>query len=359
MIESMGNEFLPSCSSEKIDYDLVNETVETRKSVYYRLGESEIFEYANKNTMINGEKLINVIPRMILTDAGFYHISLSDLEATTKYELFDSARFKIKCRKTIEKLIDSGKIIMVYSDSYKLPTCIPYIVKTNGSKDCSIYVNVSDFFNIDDYGKYFVSVTRNYNAIISALFAASLAYAIITMFNSIPFEVADGLIVSYASMFEKCVNSIVHLDPVARDKVKYLAAEFAMVQMYGTENGIKAFNKVKEKYFPKLSKLIMDSIDNQFKIDSFDKISMFIDELKRIYPNMKALSTYTLYDKWIRNYGSATAMSVDYIGYHIYTVIMAFMESPLITRMAIEPIIEKSHGVDMYQRIQAMVNTIN
>ena len=72
---------------------------------------------------------------------------------------------------------------------------------------------------------------------------------------------------------------------------------------------------------------------------------------------MHGLSVYTVYDRWIRRYGAATAMSIDYLGYHLYTICMVLMESPLITRMALEPIMEKNKGADMYKRMQAMIGT--
>ena len=76
------------------------------------------------------------------------------------------------------------------------------------------------------------------------------------------------------------------------------------------------------------------------------------DEL-RAY--LLGLTTYAIYDKWIKRYGPATAMSIDYIGYHIYTICMILMESPLTTRTTLEPMMEKCKGSDMYKRIQAII----
>lgn len=185
--------------------------------------------------------------------------------------------------------------------------------------------------------------------------AACMAYRIITTTSALPADLADGMVLMYANMMERVINGLVHMDPVMRDKVRYLATEFALIQMYGTETGTELFYRYKNKYFPKLSKMITDSIDNQFKLDNFDKLSLFIDELKNLYPSMRGLTMYTIYDRWIRAYGPATAMSVDYLGYHIYTICMVLMESPLISRMALEPVLEKSRGADMYKRIQTLI----
>lgn len=351
MIDQMGNIFLPCCSD--VMANSINESV-TERRIFYRLGESQLFQYANKNTGVNGAKLIDIIPRMVLKDQGFMHVSMDQLEKNVKFELFESGRFKISCKPAMQRLIESGKVVMVYSEEYRIPTCIPYIVQTS-NKDATVYVNISDFVELNQYGQYVVTQIRNYNALMSILFAGCAAYKIMTATATLPADLADGMVLMYANMLEKVINSLVHMDPVTRDKVKYLATEFALIQMYGTETGTKLFYRYKQTYFPKLSKMITDSIDNQFKLDHFDNLNLFIEELKSNYPSMKGLSMYTVYDKWVRSYGAATAMSIDYIGYHLYTICMVLLESPLITRIALEPMLEKSKGIDMYKRLQSLI----
>lgn len=354
MLEAMGNVFLPNCSPiQETEYPM-SESIGER-SIFYRLGESEIFEYANKHTMINGSLLVDVIPRMVVKDHGFVHVGFNQLAKEVRYELFESSRFKMSCKKDMVRMLEAGNVVMVYSEEYKLPTSIPYIAQSNGRNINTIFVNISDFVKIDQYGQFQVEVTRNYNALMAVLFAACVAYRIITMNSALPADLADGMILMYASMMTRVINSMVHMDPVMSEKVRYLSAEFAMIQMYGTERGLKLFYRCKNTYFPKLSKMITDTMDNQFKIDNFDKLSLFVDGLKEQYPSLKGLNTYHIYEKWVRTYGAATAMSIDYLGYHLYTIAMVLLESPLITRMALEPVLEKSKGADMYKRLQAML----
>lgn len=342
------NSFLPSVSDPVLD-----EAVGTR-SVFYRLGESEIFEYANKNTTINGSKMIDVIPRMVLTDHGFLQLRLDQFEKTVKYELFESARFRISCKKQMMQMLDGGKVNMVYSEEYKLPTALPYIIQGSGSK-AKVFVNITDFVEINKFGQIIVTQPRNYNGLMAVLFAACAAYAIVNYTNSLPADLADGMVTMYANMMEKVINSLIHMDPISREKIRYLCTEFALIQMYGTEEGTRLFYRHKQNSFPKLSKLITDSIDSNFKLDHFDKLSLFIDEMRDNYPSMKGLNMTTVYEKWVRSYGASTALSIDYIGYHLYTICMVLFESPLVTRMALEPVLDKSRGADMYKRLQGMI----
>ena len=343
--------FLPSVSEP--EDELVNENVASR-TIFYRLGESEVFQYANKNTSLNGTKLIDVIPRMSLDGEGFSYVGFDDLDKSVQYELFDGPKYKIPCRRAMRLMIESGKVQMVYGTQYRVPTSIPFIVQTS-NKGCRIFVNITDFVDMNQYGKYEVSHGRNYNALMAILFSGCLAYKIVSEGTVLPADVADTVVLMYANMLERTINSILHLDPITRDKVRYLATKFALIQMYGTDKGEELFYRYQQKYFPKLSKIITDTMDSQFHLDHFDKLSLFVEELKRLYPAMRGLSDYLIYDKWIRSYGAATAMSIDYFGYHLYTVCMVLFESPLISRVALEPIMEKNRGTELSKRLPMMI----
>lgn len=346
-------DFLPSLSRIVAD-NTMNEAVAERK-IFYRLGDSEIFQYANKNAMINGQRMVDVIPRMVLSDQGFMQVMLSQLDKTVIYELFEGPHYRLTCKKTLRNLIETGTINMVYSEQYKLPTAVPYIVQGAGTK-ARIFVNISDFVTLDQYGKYQVLQGRNMNGLMAVLFAAAVSLQLIRNGGEMSADLADGMVLVYASMVERAIHSLVHMDPITKDKVRYLASEFALIQMYGTEDGQRRFlERYKNRYFPKLSKMITDSMDAQFQLDGFDSLSTFVEELKRLYPSMHGISEYLVMDKWIRLYGAATTMSIDYLGYHIYTLCMTLFESPLISRMAIEPVMEKNRGADMYRRMQTLI----
>ncbi|MDE6041159.1 MAG: hypothetical protein K2F99_06225, partial [Muribaculaceae bacterium] len=348
--------FLPSLSeidtSEQIF--VMGEAVGPRK-IYYRLGESEIFTFANQNTKIHGEKMIDVIPKMVLSDQGFLHIEYSQLDKTVQYELFEGPRYKLACRKSIRELIDTGRIQMVYSETYKIPTCIPYIMQGTGPT-CKAFVNVSDFLTLDQYGKYQISLPRNYNALMSIIFAAAVAVRVMETSGPVPADLADGMVLVHSAMLTRAINSLVHMDQVMKDKIAYITTEFALIQMYGTEQGQRMFlTRYATKYFPRLTKMITDTIDAQFQLDSFDNLSRLCMEMERNYQSLRGLDSYKVMDKWIRLYGAATTMSIDYLGYHLYTICMVLFESPLISRMALEPVMEKNKGLEMYRRMQTII----
>ena len=157
-------QILPELTYPQDTYETneLNETVAVRK-IFYRLGESEIFNYANDNTMVGGMRLVDVIPRMAVPNQGFLHVEYAQLDKTVQYELFEGPHYKLTCKKAMKSLIENGKIQMVYSEQYKIPTCIPYIIQGVGNS-CRIFVNISDFVQLDAYGRYQINQPRNFNA---------------------------------------------------------------------------------------------------------------------------------------------------------------------------------------------------
>ena len=340
--------FIPTLSMPILD-----EAVGERK-IYYRLGESKMFEYANQNTTISGEKLVNIIPKMVMPDSGFIQLNYNNFNDAIKYEIFDSMRFRIEGKAAIRKMIELGQMVPVYSEEYNIPVSIPYIIQASKA-NTKVFVNITPFVTMDSYGKVEVRRTTSYNGLMAIFVSAAMAQVIASTGLKLPADVNDPIILTYASMLERVINSVVHMDPISRDKVRYLAAKFALIQMYGTSEGEQMFYRISGKYFPKLSKMITDVLDDQFHLDCYDTLPAFIDELVRLNHSMRGLTAYNIYDKWIRTYGASTAMSIDYLGYHLYTICMILFESPLISRTALEPIMEKNRGNDLYRRIPEII----
>lgn len=348
MVEN--KEFLPIFK----EYAL-SEAVDNRY-VFYRLGESQLFNYANDMTMVNGKKLVEVLPSCTVEGQGFIHLGLKDFDPQTKYQLFESNMFRISCKKRMMDLLDNGSIIMIYSDTVKLPTCLPFIMQAGGKP--RIFVNISDFVGINNLGQAVISQIRNFNGIMAALFSASIAYVCVAKQKQVmPADITDAMCLLYSGMVTRTVNTIIHMDPVTKDKIKYLASQFFLIQNYGTSEGVRIFQRIRKKYFPRLSDIMQDTIDNNFNLDSYDNLNLFIEEIKRNYPSMKTLTTSGLFNKWIYQYGPATALSLDYMAFNIYIISMIYFESPLINLMATEQVMDKAKGTDAFKRMQTWIET--
>lgn len=350
MIECNTHEFIPGFSAPILD-----ETT-GKRHIVYRLSESDMFNYANRKASVNGETLLEVIPKMLVPDQGFIQVSLGDFDKSVLHELFESTHYRITCKTAMRNLIDSNKVVLVYSDKYKIPTSIPYVVQSSGPS-ARVYVNISDFVSMDSYGKIKVDQIRNYNGLMAIIFAASAIYRIVSRSITLNAEILDGMVLMYGAMLSRTINSIIHLDPITKDKVRYLSVQFALIQMFGTEQGVNIFQRFRRTYFPKLSDIIMEAIDDQFHLDSYDSLNKFVLEIVRVYPSMRNLTLNVLFDKWVMQYGAASALAIDYMGYFLYVLSMTLFESPLVSRPALEAALENSKGALSYKALQKLIET--
>ena len=325
------------------------------RNIFYRMTESEMFMTANRMAKINGQEVIDILPRVAVEGQGFAHVGMNDLDSTVVYELFESNRFKLSCKQQMKKLLAGGDVVLVYGDEYRIPTCIPFVIQSKGRNAATVFVNITPFTSINKNGKIVVTQIRNYSGLMAVIFAGCVAYETIRGGGSLPADLADALVLFYAGMMTKVINGLVHADSIQKETCKYLCAEFALVQMYGTEKGTTIFQRFKNKYFPKLGNLVVNSIDDTFHIDSFDNMTLFVEELKKNYPIMKGLSVPAISERWMRSFGSATALSLDYLGFHLYTLCMLLFESPLVSRMALEPLIDQKLGSNAFKRMQIMI----
>ena len=325
------------------------------RNIFYRMTESEMFMTANRMAKINGQEVVDILPRVAVEGQGFAHVGMNDLDSTVVYELFESNRFKLSCKQRMKKLLAGGDVVLVYGDEYRIPTCIPFVIQSKGRNAATVFVNITPFTSINKNGKIVVTQIRNYSGLMAVIFAGCVAYETIRGGGSLPADLADALVLFYAGMMTKVINGLVHADSIQKETCKYLCAEFALVQMYGTEKGTTIFQRFKNKYFPKLGNLVVNSIDDTFHIDSFDNMTLFVEELKKNYPIMKGLSVPAISERWMRSFGSATALSLDYLGFHLYTLCMLLFESPLVSRMALEPLIDQKLGSNAFKRMQIMI----
>lgn len=336
-----------------------NESVGPR-SVYYRLGESEVYKYCRNQETVDGAKLEANITRMVRNGHGFTFVGYDDLDKTVQYEVFESNQYfnvgVSGARKAVKNLIMSGKVQMVYSDTYMVDVSIPYIITTGRSP--RVFVNISHFVNPNQFGKYIVTQARNKNALISALFAACVSYAIISHYHILNPDIGDPLILMHAYMLTDVFDRMVHMDAIMKDKIRYLCTQFALVQMYGTEMGTKTFQRFRGKYFPKLSNMLMNSVDSQFTVDAFDNIQVFIDELVRVYSSMKKVTFKDVWKTWYRRYSNTAIMALDYIGYMVYILCELLYESPLINRLALDPMLKAARGELALKTLQTMVASV-
>lgn len=357
-MQSMNALLNAAIDKAKAGDETVNEAVNPR-SVYYRLGESNVYQFSRNLETVDGAKLESNITRMVRDGQGFTFVGMDDLDRSVIYELFESNQYfnvgVSGCKRGMRNMIGTGKVQMVYSDHYVVDVSVPFVITTGAN--ARVFVNISHFVSVSDSGKYVVTQLRNRNGLMAALFAACVAYSIVSHYHRLNSDIGDPLVLMYSYMLTDVFDRMVHMDSVMRDKVRYLCAEFALTQLYGTSIGQETFHRIKKKYFPKLSPMLMNSIDSQFNVDCFDDLNSFIDAMVTNYPSMRKITFKDVWTVWYKRYGASSIMALDYLGYMIYILSELLYESPLINRLTLDPMLKAARGELALKTLQTMIAT--
>lgn len=336
--------------------DILTESVDARSIYNVRLSASEIFQKAETGNKIAGENMSMVLAKAVTSKDGFVHLSLDSFEADTYHTLFESIKTKYDSRPKIIEMIKKGDLVLCYSERYKTPTAIPFIVKS--SLPATVYVFVSDFLIMDQYGKVKITNPRNYAAMNSILVSAAFAQAVVdARLTTLPSSINDSFALMYGKMFEKAMMGLVTLDTAMKTKVRYIGLKFALIQMYGTELGSSISARLAATYFKDLGTNIIDHIDNTISIDAYDGIKELIEGLQENYPQFKTLSFNELVEKWIRSFGSCTVMCIDYTGFLAYLFVSLVLDSPLIVRVQLEQCVNISLVNSAFQAMENLIKS--
>jgi hypothetical protein len=342
-----------------LSYDFKNHTLEEinesidAKRYYGPLSTSRVFQLADAGTKVGGEKLSEVLPKMVVSEKGFVHVSPALFSKELMYDLFDSRNFKMKNKNNIKEAIIKGSIVLVYSEKYKIPASIPYIVRA--TNPAVVYVNVSNYTRMTDSGML-ECLPRQENALMSLLYSAYVS----TIFMGPDYKPAQSVLktmgITYGNMFGQVIafNSAIS-DPIMTMKLKYIGTKFFLIQVFGTELGQDFMYRVFENYFVDRmsSKQVISLLDEQIDLDAYDDIESLFREILKLYPNLKNLSLSSFLETWVKRYGISTAMVIDYPSYMIYVIISIILGASSVNIRSLDAVVPKDIA-DAYNSIQGL-----
>jgi len=332
----------------------LNESVDSR-FMFGRLSESEIFDLANKATKVGGKKLSDVLPLILKDGAGFMHLGTQDFSSDLKYELFESSKFnrkKVQNRKKVLEAIEKGWIVpVITTEQYKIPTSIPFIIKDG--RPVVLYVNITDYINLDKYNKAQIGSPRDLNNLMAILYTSYLAVRMLNNQKMYSSEEIGILARTYGTMFAATIKTAAsHLDMNTRLKMEYIGSKFFCIQLLGTEKGEEVFFRtISPQYERALDTMSITSIENKIKVDDYDSLSHLVGTaIPEGYPGIK-INFGSFFDAWVSKFGPVTAMCMDYVGYMLYVMCLYYFEAPMLNRHALSNIISDRNLNDFFKNL--------
>lgn len=330
--------------------DQINESIESKR-YYGPLSTSKVFKLADAGAKIGGEKLSDVLPKMVVSDKGFTHIIPALISKELMYDMFDSRTFKMKNKNKVKEAIISGDIIMVYSEKYKIPASIPYIVRATDT--ATIYVNVSNYARMNEQGML-EAIPRQESSLMALLYSAFISKVYMSP-NYMPnHSEIKTLGITYGNMFGQVAAFICGIsDPIMTTKFKYIGTKFFLIQTFGTDTGQDLlYRHFIDYYSDKISsKQVLNMLDEQMDINAYDNIESLFAEIMKVYPSLKNLSLTSFLETWVKRYGVSTTMAIDYTSYMLYIIISIILGASSVNIRSLDAVVPKDI-TDAYNSFQ-------
>lgn len=246
----------------------------------------------------------------------------------------------------VDSLLKKGRIQLVYNENLRLVNAVPFFKKQVGSK-ITMVVNITNFAAMRPDG----SINMNPNTLYALLLSAAFE---LDMDNRILSFVRDTYIM-YARLFSNVIAGLSFMDNVKKEKIQYLAANFFYYQIYSPDKTFINNYKSNLKYN---SDDTIEALENKIPLygdqSGYESLEIFIDNLVKIFPEMKKLSFRNFIDKWSSAYGSSALFACEYIPYFFYMIISSACLSPIVNTNKIS--IEVSVNLaPVYKRIEQAV----
>jgi hypothetical protein len=270
------------------------------------------------------------------------------------YDMIEDVMYDITNRSSpffskhaVDKLFKEGKIQLVYNDQMKLTTAIPFFRKNDNGRVVTI-INVTNYSKMTQNGQVKILPNILYALMLTAAFTSELDNSILSF--------ARDMYVIYSRLFANITSNLTYLDQIKKEKIQYLASNYFYYQIYGEGSSFSNPYLTSLKYN---SKETMVSLDSKFPLDhdnfAYKDIKTFIENINKVFPEMKKFTFKNFIDRWATSYGSATLFAPEYIPYLFYMLVATACMSPTVSVNKIS--IETADKLgSIYKRIEQFVS---
>lgn len=308
------------------------------------MSETSIYKYIDT---VKGSKFTDKIKDFV-SDKNTITLTESSME-----DVFYKIRhksFDYPAKFAVLSLFKKGVIQLMYNESHKLPTAVPYFRRKLSGGGYGIIINLSNFANMKDgslsnmdpYILYTLMLTGTFSLVINE-------YSSLVSMNGIP-EL-------YGRMFATTAAKLVNMDQQTKAKMQFIGTKFMYVQLGNDEAGIT--DRAAVSIVAYMDKMIVKQIDAMLSSGSYNNLEALIGEIKTNISGMSKMEYYTFFDRWIRAYGELSAFSIEYVPFFV-TVVMALVTNcnSMINIAAIEKEAAKNDVKELAKFIENMENVI-
>lgn len=297
--------------------------------------QSYIFNMLNKNNAIN-----NTVKELLRAE---------DVEPSSIEEqlMIINKRYNEPLKREVLQAYDEGKIRLKYSKEIKLPTAMPFIlIKASGGVVAVISLSTYSY-KLEKSGDMSIDPKKLYTLMESAYIA--LKYTT----NNLRYASASNLLthgsIMYANMVYSAINKKfnIGMDKKKSELVMYFSAKFFMINVLAKNiDSMEIINNTAKKNCKTLSSMVIAEADDEFEINAYKDISVFMEEVSRVC-DIHGLNVRNFLSTYMQMYGEGTLLGLELFPYFMMNICSAEHGAFMNNQYMFENIIEKD-GPKLY-----------
>jgi len=309
------------------------------------LNTTSIYNYAEK---ASEQSLTNTVMAYSLFKSGTIKV---------EYDMIDDLMHEITSRTspffskhTIDNLIKNDVLQLVYNDNLRLTNAIPFFKKQSDGK-ISVMVNITNFSSMAKDGTVKMAPNTLYALLLSAAFSLLLENNILSY--------TKDIYIMYSRLFSNVVSNLSYMDNFKREKIQYLASNFLYYSIYGDNSTFTNAYKENLKYNSKENIIVLENkLPIYHEHSAYQNLQVFIENLNKIFPEMKKFTFKNFVDRWALSYGSATLFASEYIPYLFFMIISTACMSNIVNINKVSTEIS-TNLTSVYKRIERSVEAMS
>lgn len=297
--------------------------------------QSYIFNMLNKNNVVN-----NTVKELLRAE---------DVEPSSIEEqlMIIKKRYNEPLKREVLQAYNEGKIRLKYSKEIKLPTAMPFIlIKASGGVVAVISLSTYSY-KLEKSGDMSIDPKKLYTLMESAYIA--LKYTT----NNLRYASASNLLthgsIMYANMVYSAINKKfnIGMDKKKSELVMYFSAKFFMINVLAKNiDAMEIINNTAKKNCKTLSPMVIAEADDEFEINAYKDISVFMEELSRVC-EIHGLNVRNFLSTYMQMYGEGTLLGLELFPYFMMNICSAEHGAFMNNQYMFENIIEKD-GPKLY-----------
>lgn len=305
------------------------------------LNDSYIYSMFNVNKTVTA-RINDAYKHGDILDSSYIEEQILQLKRTRISPLIDG----------VLSAFENGDIILIYSNSVKIPQAVPFVViKSNNKNKAIIFINnygtIVDNGNVSG-GKFLNIPMKDLYVLMEGAYLALNYYEnMTTIKRSVGLMKLSSNI--YTSMMMRILNKefALSLDQDLYNNISYVISRFYLEKIWECENNDLIFNYACSNIL-NINKVSMKLTDDQYISAKINSISDLINFISKLSPRLEKLTMRYFTECYINTYRTPAILGMDVFPYFLFTLSASYMGSFLVNQPIINDIIKNIKNSNIF-----------